>query len=270
MEDGPRIVTKTGTKPGKTLAVFAGVHGNERVGVEVVEKLLSTIAVERGTVHFVFANTRAIQKNLRYIERNLNRCFSRDNVGTTYEDQVARVLMDLLDETDALLDVHASNTPDATPFVIYEDISEDCVRKLPFSLVSTGWVDVEPGATDEYMYRQGKPGICIECGYINASGDFHSIAEASILTFLAFYGAIDRELPADRSQKRVHVHTALIKEDDSFEYYRQYSDFEVLPKGTCYARDIKKEYCVSEDTVIIFATQKKVGDEVGILGRWVD
>lgn len=269
MEDGPRIITRKGDLPGKRLAVFAGIHGNEQVGVDAVNDVLEDLQVLRGEVVFVFANTRALEQGVRYTERNLNRCFTRESIGDTYEDAVARELMSLLDSVDALLDVHASNTPGATPFVIYEEPAEDFVRYLEFDIVSTGWVDVEPGATDEYMYRQGKPGICIECGYIKAGDEHRSLASKSIRTFLSYYGAIDEPLPAPRTQRHLQVHTALIKEHESFEYYRQYADFESLPSGTSFAKDESQEYRVEEESVIIFATQKAVGDEVGILGKWV-
>lgn len=258
-----------GKNPGKTLAVFCGVHGNERVGIEAVEQLVREIEILNGTVYFVYANPRAIEQNVRSTEKNLNRAFVAGNAGTAYEDARARELMGLLDTVDALLDVHASNTPEATPFVIYGAPAEPFVPYLDFDIVSTGWDDVEPGATEGYLLRQGKPGICIECGYINDGGKYGTLAQDSIRAFLTFYGAIAGDLGPARKQRRFHAYKALIKEDESFEYYKQYADFESLPAGTCFARDAQKEYCVDEDSAIVFATNKKVGDEACVLGRWL-
>ena len=238
----PSIIKIIGSKPGKTLAVFCGVHGNERVGIDVVKQMSEEIQIECGTVYFVFANPKAIELNKRYIDKNLNRCFIAGNTGTAHEDERARELMTLLDSCDALLDVHASNTPDSVPFVIYGDPATEFVQTLDFNIVSTGWDDVEPGATDGYMLKQNKPGICIECGYIAEADKYVSLVRDSMLKFLTFYGALGGEVEGSSVEKRLfHVYKALIKEDESFEYSKQYSDFEFLPAGTCFARDKNRE-----------------------------
>ncbi|MEK9177440.1 MAG: succinylglutamate desuccinylase/aspartoacylase family protein, partial [Patescibacteria group bacterium] len=104
-------VRKDGKAPGKTLAVFGGMHGNERVGVRAIEHLVSTLSVLRGTVHLVYANPPAIEKNVRLVDANLNRLFDRGIKGDTYEYARALELMDLLDSCDALLDIHSYNSP---------------------------------------------------------------------------------------------------------------------------------------------------------------
>ena len=59
------IYVKEGSKDGKTLTIFAGVHGNEKVGINVLEKLINTLEVSVGKVYLVFANPSAIKKNVR-------------------------------------------------------------------------------------------------------------------------------------------------------------------------------------------------------------
>ena len=71
------IITITGAEPGPTVAIFAGVHGNERAGVYALEALIPRLTITRGTLYLVFANPAAIEANVRMVNKNLNRCFLR-------------------------------------------------------------------------------------------------------------------------------------------------------------------------------------------------
>ena len=114
------IIVKVGKKPGKTLAVFAGVHGNEKVGVKALETLLPKIKIESGKVYFVFANPRAIRSGIRKTQKDLNRSFISGKTEKTYEDRRARLLMRILNKSDVLLDLHAFRYKTGTPFIICE------------------------------------------------------------------------------------------------------------------------------------------------------
>ena len=139
------VIKKSAPAPGKTLAIFGGVHGNERVGVDAVRWAAEHIEPEHGTVYFVEANPEAIEKGVRLIGKNLNRCFLPGNDGNAPEDVRARELMALLDECDALLDIHSSNSREATPFIICEEDGLAIAETLDFPIVSTGWDALEPG-----------------------------------------------------------------------------------------------------------------------------
>ena len=271
IDDVESIFIKEGSTPGKTLAVFCGVHGNETAGIRAVKKVLDQVSIDAGKVFFVFANPRAIKKNVRFTEINLNRCFSQGHTGDTYEDHRATKLMEILDQCDALLDIHASNIPNSTPFVICEEDTFPFTEKINFPIISTGWDAIEPGATDGYMFRSGKIGICAECGYAGDGKERAGLAEDTIYQFLSFYGAIDTDIHfADIVQKHLHVDRAIIKSTESFKLTKAFEDFETLPSDYCYAKDGNQEYCVDEESVIVFANpDKEVGGEACILGYWV-
>jgi succinylglutamate desuccinylase len=266
------VYIKEGVKPGKTLAVFCGVHGNETAGILAVKKVLNEIKIDAGKVYFVFANPKAIEQGVRFTKKNLNRCFLKNQSGDTYEEKRARELMPILDECDALLDLHASNIPNSTPFIIFEEPARGCVEMLDFPIISTGWDALEPGATDGYMFQQGKPAICAECGYAARGEEYASLAENTIYNFLQFYGAIkgDATLKRVGKQKYLHVDEVIIKEKDSFVFTKMYEDFETLPAGHCFATDSEgKEYVVEKERVIVFANpNKEMGGEACILGEW--
>lgn len=70
------VLKKEGALPGKTVAVFGGVHGNEGAGIHAVRNAHKTLEIKRGVVYFVEANPLAIQNNVRAINKNLNVAFS--------------------------------------------------------------------------------------------------------------------------------------------------------------------------------------------------
>lgn len=264
------IIKKDSGVSGKTLAVFCGTHGNEKAGVLAVERILKDIKIKKGVVYFVFANPRVIEENKRFIEKNLNRCFLDGQRGNCYEEERARELMEILNDVDALLDVHASNNPETTPFVI-TDNGSDIARHFDFEIVATGFDAIEPGATDGYMKSNNKIGICIECGYSGKSEENADVAYNSIMQFLQYFDSVDSMVPmSDRKQKKLHVDGVQKVTSDHFDLTQTFADFQTIEKGTVIAKDEEKEYIADKERVILFGTRgKPIGAEAYVLGTWI-
>lgn len=261
------IYTYTGKKPGKTVAVFAGVHGNEKAGVLALQELLPSFEIDAGIVHFVFANPEAIQKNTRYIQHNLNRLFTRSVSGQSLEHKRAEELMDLLDSCDALLDLHESNSEKTTPFIICEGEALAYAKYFDFPIVSSGWNALEPGGADGYMFEQGKVGITLECGSVTNHTSNVVLAKKSVETFLKLFSLIKYSgaLPLF-SQKHVIVNFVAKKMTDQFSFVKSFNDFDLLPIGEKFATDGTKEYFAKKGQYIIFPRDnKKIGEEAFLL-----
>ena len=265
-------ITKKGLEnTGKNLVIFCGVHGNEKAGVFAVKKAIKTLKIKKGIVYFVFANVKAIEKNVRFTEKNLNRCFLKDQKGDTYEEKRAVELMKILDQSDALLDLHSSTTPVTTPFAI-TDNSLDIVKNMNFEIVATGFDNIEPGATDGYMKKNNKIGICLECGYFGESEKNIDLAYNSIIQFLQYFEAIDNLRTKNiLKQKIFHVDKVQKVTGKNFELARSFADFETIPKNSLLAMDGSKKYTTDRERVILFGTPgKPVGAEAYFLGTWTD
>ena len=82
-------MTETPYSPFDTVFVVGGTHGNERTGVTLVQHWLQNPAeIQRKTftTELLLGNPAAIQKNIRFIDRDLNRSFlSRYIDGETAE-----------------------------------------------------------------------------------------------------------------------------------------------------------------------------------------
>jgi len=251
-----KIITKSANIAGPTLTIMAGVHGNERVGVEAVSDVIDTLTIEAGTVHFIYANPPAIEQGQRLVEKNLNRCFYTDNEGTALEDRYAREIMSVLDRSDALLDLHASMSRRTTPFVICEREAFGIAERMPVPIISYGWDQLEEGASDGYMHRQHKPGVCVECGSTYEPERNRQVAREAIRQFLAFFGVRGKE-GAEAGTGAVHqefvrVYDIAYKHTENFAFSHEFGDFDRLPSGQVFATDGQVQYVAQKGDMIIF------------------
>ena len=260
-----------GKEIGKTSIILVGVHGNEVCGIEAIEELLPNLDIQTGTVLIGYGNPVAIEKNVRFTEANLNRMFNDEGKLTekdrnSYEYKRAQHLKQQLQRADALLDIHASATPQSKPFIICEKNAEGVYKILPFDLIVHGFDSVEPGGTDYYMNKIGKVGICAECGYL---GDLSSKdkAKETILNFLTSQEHIGGKL-SSIDQKVITMKEIYITKTNNFSLAKKFSDFEELKGGTQIGNDSGEEIIAPYDGVILFARNRNsVGEEGFLFGE---
>jgi aspartoacylase len=104
----------------RRVAIVGGTHGNEWTGIYLVKKfqrfpeLLHRQSFECVTL---LANPKAIAANLRYIDRDLNRCFAREDLANpalaSYEDKRAKEIAAQLGpkeqpHVDVIIDLHST------------------------------------------------------------------------------------------------------------------------------------------------------------------
>ncbi|MFA7309842.1 MAG: succinylglutamate desuccinylase/aspartoacylase family protein [Candidatus Paceibacterota bacterium] len=266
------ILTLTGSQPGPISMLMVGVHGDEPCGVHAMSALISELDVRNGTVHIAFGNPHAIEMGVRYVETNLNRLFHTGPVSpetaAAYEYQRSRTLLTFMDQSSALLDVHASTVAKSVPFAICEENSFDIAQYLPVGLAVSGFDAIEPGGSDGYMFRNNKIGICVECGSVSdPRGALR--ARASILTFLRarehIVGDVLRYAPQRKARVDRLYHTV-----HSFSLAREFQDFEAIKAGETIGLDGNSEIRADYDGFVLFAQDCKLPDEEAfITGRYI-
>lgn len=190
---------------GMRVTVAGGVHGNERIGVKVLDRLrlalfgVAPLQLPLGVEHpafpvvargasltLVYGNPRAIRAGTRGSEphRDLNRCFPVDMLASdasTFEERRARELAPLLAASDLLLDLHSTNKPSA-PFVRVAGFASGIPARLsaivgrlpcrivlhdPRHLIGDGRIAL----TDEFVGAHGGMGVCFESGLASDLSD---------------------------------------------------------------------------------------------------
>lgn len=101
----------------RSVAIVGGTHGNELNGVELAKHLQRNPALAQRPsfqTQVILANPAAIERNVRYVDEDLNRCFTRAALGdATRDSREARRAKEL----DATLGPKGSAAP-ATDLVI--------------------------------------------------------------------------------------------------------------------------------------------------------
>lgn len=265
-----KILEINSGNPGPVLAIFAGVHGNELAGVFALQEILPKLTPTRGKLFVAFANPPAIAANCRMLEKNMNRCFYKGNNGNTPEDIRARELMSVLDQCEALLDLHMFYDDDGQPFVICEDNALDIAQKFDVDIISTNWVNAEPGAADGYMSAQGKVGLCVECGPISKAHEYTAFAEKTIYQFLRHFEMSPLKVAFSNSPKKTIVaDRSIYKSSAKFKLKSGYKNFDELKKGEVFAIDGQSKSRAGSAECIIFPHYAaKVNEEACIIGKF--
>ena len=99
------------------ILLSAGIHGNEKTGIFLVEKFQKNpelIHRKNFTTETLLINTKAIELNRRYYEIDLNRCFDLDSdrALSSYEQHLAQKVYQQVkeQEIDFVLDFHTSTS----------------------------------------------------------------------------------------------------------------------------------------------------------------
>jgi succinylglutamate desuccinylase len=68
-----------GINKGATTVFFAGIHGNETAGVFALKGLFKTMTPKMvsGSVYGISGNLKALEQNQRYIDKDLNRLWTK-------------------------------------------------------------------------------------------------------------------------------------------------------------------------------------------------
>lgn len=216
----------TGSRPGKTLAVTAGVHGDEYVAIQAVKEILHEIQAEElaGQVVFVpvvnksgfFAGTYLVPED----GGNLNRCFPGKREGSLSRRIAYALERELYAGADFLLDLHGGSPYESmSPLVFFpvgagkevENITRMAAQNLSLSYM------VQSYAKDglySWAARCGIPAMLIERGGGGVWNESEVAAcKQNILETMHFLGICRAETPSGKPQEicDAHYETAVTK-----------------------------------------------------------
>lgn len=254
-----KVIEIKGAQKGPTSVIIAGIHGNEMCGPRAFKKILPNLKIETGHVFFIYGNPRALENKKRFINHDLNRLFKDARMLSKqekdgYEYQRSLLLKKYLKKSDALLDIHASQTPNSQPFIICEPKSYKLASYLPAKIIVSNFDKFEPGGTDYYMNRSNKKGICLECGYAK-SPDALKIAETGIMTFLTAAGHLSKKIKP-QNKKYFKVSSLYRTKTKSFKLVKSFQDFEKVAAGQIIGYDGLKKITTTQKSLIIFARNR--------------
>jgi len=265
-------------KSGDKVCILAGVHGNEIGGIEALKLIIKKIEdgiikLKKGKIIFVFANPKAIEKNVRFVEENLNRCFLENKLKTDfYEEKLLYDLKNILESCDICLDLHSSFIKNSKPFIICEKNAFDLVQNFPMEIICSGFDLIQPGGTDYYMNRIGKIGICVECGFLKDEESI-GLAKDSLLSLLISLDMVKNDFVNGRGkihEKKYYQVDSLYFAQDEFKLSKNFQDFDNISKNQTIGFDANKKIKSDFDGFILFArsvSNDSLDREAFLLGK---
>ncbi len=259
-----------GSVPGTRLAVLGGVHGNETIGIAVVEKLRDSLAHEgalsAGDLYLILGNSHAIAAGKRFLDegKDLNRCFNPTALtgapDGSYEDTRAREIADVLRTVEVSIDIHSTNKP-SVPFLacaaspahqrIFQWFDADRILTDP-KYIFAG----KPVTTDEYVDQIGGIGICYETGWNQDTSRIEGVVESVCHVLRDHKMLSDRPCPPSppHAKSIFELTTALIPPRSEFVFAEGMglNSFQEVQRGQLIGRAGEDELRATDDGVIVF------------------
>jgi predicted deacylase len=227
--------------PGPHLIVFGALHGEEPCGKLALERFLSEgHRLQSGTVTLIpICNPQAFEKNVLFVDANLNRIFKKYDAPQAYEEHLANELTSLCDQADCLLDLHSS-TGDGGPYLFIDhDTPENknLAKATGLDRWVVGWTElyaslgsIESYDTTGYMHANGKAGILIECGQ-HADPDAPQIAYQCLRRVLHALGLLAFDSFKPHSANSVARISHVILREKQGRFTQEWVNFDPVRKG---------------------------------------
>ncbi|ELY63902.1 M14 family metallopeptidase [Natrinema versiforme] len=209
------------------IAVVAGVHGDEPCGVRAVERLLDERPTVKRPVKLIVANEEALERQVRFVDEDLNRAFPGSPDAQTHEGRLAA---ELVAELDGCLTFSMHSTQShADPFAIVNGVSEtakEIVPQLPVSAM------VETSNFAEGRLFSAVDTVEVECG-LQGSETAAQNADRLTRAFLTAVGA----LPGDTVRRDLPVYrlTDVIRKGQADTYEVFVDNFTEVEAGDPFA-----------------------------------
>ncbi|WP_254768311.1 succinylglutamate desuccinylase/aspartoacylase domain-containing protein [Salinilacihabitans rarus] len=244
------------------VAVVAGVHGDEPCGVRAVERLLEERPAVERPVKLVVANEAALERQVRFVDEDLNRAFPGDPDAKSHEKRLAHELTEELG--DCLTFSMHSTQSHAEPFAIVNGVTEtarELVPRLPVTAM------VETGAFAEGRLFTEIETVEVECGL---QGTDAAAENADRLTraFLTAVGVLPgdtvvRDLPVYRLTDRIRKDSA-----DTYEVF--VDNFERVEAGDTFAAADGEERVADDPFYPVLMSPYGYRDVFGYAARKLD
>ncbi|GAC1641551.1 MAG: N(2)-acetyl-L-2,4-diaminobutanoate deacetylase DoeB [Chloroflexota bacterium] len=171
------VVAINGKQGGSRVAITAGVHGAEYVGIEAARRLGGEIdpAQVRGSLVIVpIVNTTSFHRRAIYTsgldEKNLNRMFPGKPDGTPSEVLANWIFENIIRPSDYYIDLHGGDMIEALiPFAIYLGTDDKQVERASLEMAKATGIERiirgnTPGSTYAAATAIGIPAVLAEIG----------------------------------------------------------------------------------------------------------
>ena len=299
VREGEHVLAEfEGPSDGPSLIIFGGIHGNEPSGVRALKRVASELKKKQirvnGRIVFLAGNTRALNRDVRFLDTDLNRHWTEEKIarnrvdgfGGTVEDKeqaellviIDRVLDSARNEVFAL-DLHSTSS-ESTPFAMVGDTirNRTFAEKFPVTFL-LGIEEQLDGTILEYLNELGVVTLGFEAGQ-HTTGEADRNQEALIWAALRNSGLVPPDAVEEKyfdylkkamgRQQIIEIrHRHAIASGDGFSMQPGYRNFQPIRKGETLAQDQRGPITAAEGGMILMPLYQDQGNDGFFLGREV-
>lgn len=281
-----------GNPPGPLIVCMAAIHGNEQVGIHAFRNVHSSIINHnipfKGKILGIVGNVKATQCNRRYIDYDLNRAWTTDNLQRIYqnphefaEDEEVKIILDTIkkEENDSytekiLVDLHSTSSDKGNFIVIPKDTSEHPIIRALHLPTVVGFHKYLQGTLLEFFHQRGYLAFAFEGGMMGTK-DVYQLHTSGLWEILEKSGSVthhDHEVEDHYIRKLQKVSSNLprrvtvkyrhvISKNDGFRMLPGFHNFQPIHKGQLLAYLRDKEIQSPMDGMIFMPLYQPEGED---------
>ena len=298
------ILCRCGDEAGPTLVVVGSIHGNEPSGARALRRIASSLATMEvvlfGRVVFLEGNIRALKRNVRFIDSDLNRSWTEENLAMIESTIASKGTPSRAEDVELseLLAVFSEVLGTARNEVFVLDLHTTSAQGLPFATVGDtlrnrhfaqmfpvtmilGIEEQLEGTMLEYLNNKGAVTLGFEGGQ-HDSGEAIANHEALIWLAMANAGIVAAKDIPDLETHRHNLkiasgstrifeirHREAIADDDDFVMNPGFNNFDAIKRGQTLAQNRRGPIMSVESGVIMMPLYQKKGEDGFFIGREV-
>ncbi|MEM9544766.1 MAG: succinylglutamate desuccinylase/aspartoacylase family protein [Bacteroidota bacterium] len=298
-----RILTKyTGQNPGPLLIVFGGMHGNEPAGIEAIKMMAKMLVVEpitnpdfeyNGTFLGIIGNLQAYRKRKRFIHKDLNRSFTKENIAlveNTHESELTDELLEIKQilkvvrqtiaevnpERVIVLDLHTTSSYGGIFTITTDDPESIRIAVELHAPVIKGMLNGIKGTTLHYFTRENfgieMIPVTFESGQHNERLSINR-AIAAITNCMRTIGSVSPEHVENQHDKLLIEHSKNLPkvseliskhniiDGDEFTMFPNYKNFQKIRSGEVIAHDNNGPIEAPEDALLLMPLYQSQGED---------
>jgi len=296
-----RLIGKVaGPAGGPTLLCVAGIHGNEPAGVHAARRVLASLERRRGALEgslvALAGNMAALEVGQRFVDRDLNRAWTRDRLeqlrgdglaGASVEDveqvelleEIENVLRDARGPVYAL-DLHTTSGPGGIFSVFTDSLPHRAfAANVPIPMIF-GLEELVDGTLLNLLSENGVVALTVETGQ-HDEPEAIDRAEAALWIAIVSAGLLPERLVPEAAEARErlrrdagHLPRALemrykrdVVDGDGFKMKPGCLNFQSVRAGDIVADDNRGEVTVSEHGRLLMPLYQEQGEDGFFLVR---
>lgn len=269
-------------KDWKVLTIVCCTHWDEIVWLQVFDYLFNKFWIKKRLlnwkINFLIANKQAFLEWMKYIDTDLNRIWDfKKEKQNTYEYRRAKEIIDILKESDYILDLHSTTNPSKSIFIPNSKVDKKLIKKINTDYIIK-WIlpffHWTPLINFDYKNKGSKIQTIVIEWWENNWKETLNNSIKNTLTILDYYDFINYKIKDSLNMKETYeildcFHAKSL--DFKFLYSNSPKSFQNLKKGEKVYIDNTVEVIAPYDFTIIMPTNPRyIKEEVWFLAKKIE